>query len=65
MPLFRRIPKRGFSHATWDKHYHVVNVGDLDKRFDDGDTVDRRRARRKSAWPRGRPMASASSATAS
>ena len=30
MPLFRRIPKRGFSHATWDKNYHVVNVGDLD-----------------------------------
>ena len=29
MPLFRRIPKRGFSHATWDKYYHVVNVGDL------------------------------------
>ena len=21
MPLFRRIPKRGFSHATWDKDY--------------------------------------------
>jgi large subunit ribosomal protein L15 len=39
MPLFRRIPKRGFSHATWDKHYHVVNVGDLN-RFNDGDTVD-------------------------
>lgn len=40
MPLFRRIPKRGFSHATWDKTYHVVNVGDLDKAFNDGDTVD-------------------------
>ena len=40
MPLFRRIPKRGFSHATWDKHYHVVNVGDLDKVFNDGATVD-------------------------
>jgi large subunit ribosomal protein L15 len=39
MPLFRRIPKRGFSHATWDRHYHIVNVGDLD-RFDDGATVD-------------------------
>jgi large subunit ribosomal protein L15 len=39
MPLFRRIPKRGFSHATWDRYYHVVNVGDLD-RFNDGDTVD-------------------------
>jgi large subunit ribosomal protein L15 len=40
MPLFRRMPKRGFSHATWDKVYHVVNVGDLDKAFQDGDTVD-------------------------
>jgi large subunit ribosomal protein L15 len=40
MQLFRRIPKRGFSHATWDKHYHVVNVGDLDKAFADGDTID-------------------------
>jgi large subunit ribosomal protein L15 len=40
MQLFRRIPKRGFSHATWDKHYHVVNVGDLDAAFDNGDSVD-------------------------
>jgi large subunit ribosomal protein L15 len=40
MPLFRRIPKRGFSHATWDKVYHVVNVGDLDKAFDEGATID-------------------------
>ena len=40
MPLFRRIPKRGFSHATWDRHYHVVNVGDLDAHFQDGDIVD-------------------------
>jgi large subunit ribosomal protein L15 len=40
MPLFRRIPKRGFSHRTWDRTYHIVNIGDLDKRFADGDTVD-------------------------
>jgi large subunit ribosomal protein L15 len=40
MPLFRRIPKRGFSHGTWDKHFHIINVGDLDKAFKDGDTVD-------------------------
>jgi large subunit ribosomal protein L15 len=40
MQLFRRIPKRGFSHATWDRHFLVVNVGDLDKAFQDGDTVD-------------------------
>ena len=40
MPLFRRIPKRGFSHATWDRHYLVVNVGDLDRAFAEGATVD-------------------------
>jgi large subunit ribosomal protein L15 len=40
MPLFRRIPKRGFSHATWDHYYLVVNVGDLEKAFANGATVD-------------------------
>ena len=39
MPLFRRIPKRGFSHAAWDTVSHVVNIGDLNA-FDDGATVD-------------------------
>src|SRR5882724_10265823 len=39
MPLFRRIPKRGFSHASWDRSYHIVNVGDLDC-FANGATVD-------------------------
>jgi large subunit ribosomal protein L15 len=40
MQLFRRIPKRGFSQATWARRYLVVNVGDLDKAFDNGATVD-------------------------
>jgi large subunit ribosomal protein L15 len=40
MQLFRRIPKRGFSHATWDKTFLVVNVGDIDQAFPDGATVD-------------------------
>ena len=39
MPLFRRIPKRGFSHETWAKVYHVVNVGELNA-FDDGSVID-------------------------
>jgi large subunit ribosomal protein L15 len=46
MPLFRRIPKRGFSHRTWDKDFLVVNVGDLDKIFADGDTIDQASLRR-------------------
>jgi large subunit ribosomal protein L15 len=40
MPLFRRIPKRGFSHRTWVKTFLVVNVGELDRVFDNGATVD-------------------------
>jgi large subunit ribosomal protein L15 len=40
MPLFRRIPKRGFSHGSWDRRFHIVNVGDLDKTFEDGAVVD-------------------------
>lgn len=40
MPLFRRIPKRGFSNARFANEYLVVNVGDLDKHFNDGATVD-------------------------
>jgi large subunit ribosomal protein L15 len=38
--LFRRMSKRGFSHATWDKVYHVVNIGSLNEAFKDGDVVD-------------------------
>jgi large subunit ribosomal protein L15 len=39
-PLFRRVPKRGFSNADFERRFHVVNLSDLDKRFDDGATVD-------------------------
>ncbi|MCE9566194.1 MAG: 50S ribosomal protein L15 [Planctomycetes bacterium] len=40
MPLFRRLPKRGFSHGTWDKEYAVVNIGDISEKFDANSTVD-------------------------
>ena len=40
MPLFRRVPKRGFSNARFRKEYEVVNLKSLQARFADGDTVD-------------------------
>jgi large subunit ribosomal protein L15 len=46
MPLFRRIPKRGFSHGMWDKFFLVVNIGDLDKHFEEGATVDQEALRK-------------------
>jgi len=36
MPLFRRIPKRGFNNAQFRTAYQVVNVATLQDRFDDG-----------------------------
>lgn len=39
MPLARRVPKRGFNNIFATK-YATINVSDLEKRFDDGATVD-------------------------
>jgi large subunit ribosomal protein L15 len=39
MPLFRRLPKRGFNNKNFKKVYTIINVGEL-KGFADGDSVD-------------------------
>ena len=36
MPIFRRLPKRGFNNAQYRTRYNVINVGDLEGRFDAG-----------------------------
>ncbi|MBN1879936.1 50S ribosomal protein L15 [bacterium] len=38
MPLYRRLPKRGFTNYT-DKDYTPVNVGLLQERFEENETV--------------------------
>ena len=40
MPLYRRLPKRGFNNTIFRKVYAIVNVGQLDGAFEDGATVD-------------------------
>lgn len=39
MPLQRRLPKRGFNNI-FASEIAIVNVSDLEKKFNDGDTVD-------------------------
>ena len=39
LPLYRKLPKRGFNNARFGKAYAVVNVKSLNK-FNDGDVVD-------------------------
>jgi large subunit ribosomal protein L15 len=38
MPLFRRLPKRGFSNYNFATRYQIVNVSQLE-RFDEGAAV--------------------------
>jgi large subunit ribosomal protein L15 len=39
MPLFRKVPRRGFSNAEFRKRYAVVNIGLLEKHFASEDQV--------------------------
>ena len=40
MPLFRRLPKRGFLPYGGKTEFAIVNVGDLSERFAAGSVVD-------------------------
>ena len=39
LPLYRKLPKRGFNNSRFGKCYSVINVQSLNK-FNDGDVVD-------------------------
>ncbi len=39
MPIYRRVPKRGFTNARFRTEYTVINVDALEV-FADGDTID-------------------------
>ncbi len=39
LPLYRKLPKRGFKNARFSKEYSVINVETLNK-FNDGEVVD-------------------------
>jgi large subunit ribosomal protein L15 len=40
LPLFRRLPKRGFNNNAFRQRFNIVNVGDLEAHFEAGATVD-------------------------
>ena len=39
-PLFRRMPKRGFSNGMFARSFNVVNVGDIDAAYAAGEEVN-------------------------
>ena len=40
MPLFRRLPKRGFNNYNFSRRYEVVNISQLERIFDDGAAIN-------------------------
>ncbi|MCS7009036.1 MAG: 50S ribosomal protein L15 [Chthoniobacterales bacterium] len=40
MPLFRRLPKRGFSNYRFQKEIAIVNLDDLERCFETGATIN-------------------------
>lgn len=40
MPLYRRLPKRGFNNYNFATRYAIVNLTDLCGKFEDGAVVD-------------------------
>lgn len=40
-PLYRRLPMRGFSNEPHRLRYEVINLDDLEERFQSGETVNR------------------------
>lgn len=40
MPLYRRLPMRGFSNALFRKEWQIVNLSDIEARFSAGEIVD-------------------------
>ena len=39
IPLYRRLPKRGFKNFPFKKEYAIVNLKTLEEKFNDGDEV--------------------------
>jgi large subunit ribosomal protein L15 len=40
MPIFRRLPKKGFNNAAFKTNFAIVNLSDLEAKFEAGDKVN-------------------------
>jgi len=40
MPLYRRLAQRGFSNYPFKQEWQIVNLGEIEKRFETGETVE-------------------------
>jgi len=55
VPLYRKLPIRGFTRGTFEKPSMAVSLTTIDKKFSDGDTVNPETLRAKRLIPRRLP----------
>ena len=56
MPLYRRIPRKGFSNHPFKKTYDVINVEMLSAKYVDGETVSIETLRDKGILRKSNPL---------
>jgi len=61
MPLYRRLAQRGFSNHPFKKEWQVVNLGEIEKRYEASEVVDpvslcEKGLIRKSSGPKALPV---------
>jgi len=55
VPLFRKLPHRGFTRGRFLENYAVVNLFLIDKLFSDGDVVNEKSLKEKGLVPKNIP----------
>lgn len=55
LPLFRKLPIRGFNHGRFEKEGVAINLGLIEKAYNDGETVNYETLRQKGLSPRNIP----------
>jgi large subunit ribosomal protein L15 len=58
MPLYRRLPKRGFNNADFQSEVIIVNLSDLERVFDNGAEINRDALIKKGLIKIGKSMSS-------
>lgn len=41
MPLTRRLPKYGFNNAVFEKKFEIINLGQINNKFDEGTLINK------------------------
>lgn len=52
LPLYRRLPTKGFPNKRFKNHVHAINLGRLQQLFEDGDTVNLQSLQKRGYAPR-------------